>query len=63
MSAETVNLRQQRKRRAREEAEAKAAANRAKFGERKAPRDQRQAEAERAQRVLDAQKLTKPSRE
>lgn len=63
MSAETVNLRQLRKRRAREEAEAKAAANRAKFGERKAPRDRRQAEAERVQRVLDAQKLTEPSRE
>jgi hypothetical protein len=63
MSAETINLRQARKRRAREEAEAKAAANRAKFGERKAPRDQRQAEAERSQRGLDAQKLTKPPAE
>lgn len=57
--SDIVNLRQLRKRRAREEAEAKAAANRARFGERKAPRDQRHAESERAQRVLDAQKLTK----
>lgn len=57
--SDIVNLRQLRKRRAREEAEAKAAANRARFGERKAPRDQRQAESERAQRVLDGQKLTK----
>jgi hypothetical protein len=61
--SEIVNLRQLRKRRAREEAEAKAAANRAKFGERKAPREQRQAEAERSQRVLEAQKLTKPPAE
>jgi hypothetical protein len=61
--SDIVNLRQRRKQQARAEAEAKAAANRAKFGERKAPRDQRQAEAERTQRALEAQKLTKPSPE
>jgi hypothetical protein len=63
MTGDIVNLRQLRKRRAREGAEAQASANRAKFGERKAPKAQREAEGERRRRALEAQKLTKPSSE
>ncbi len=57
MSAEIVNLRQKRKRRAREEAEAQAAGNRAKFGRPKAERDLEALESERAKRAHDATKL------
>jgi hypothetical protein len=60
VSAEIVNLRQRRKRQARQDAEAEATENRAKFGQPKPARDQRKAEAERAQRALDAKKITPP---
>ncbi len=57
--AETVNLRQVRKRKAREEAASKAADNRARFGQPKADRKLREAEASRAERAHDAHKLDK----
>ncbi len=57
--AETVNLRQVRKRKAREEEAAKAADNRARFGQPKAERGKREAEATRAARALEAHKLDK----
>jgi len=60
MSAEIVNLRQRRKRQAREEAEAKAAGNRAKFGRPKAEREHETLEEDRARRAHDATKLAKP---
>lgn len=53
---ETVNLRLARKRRERAAADAKAAANRAKFGEGKAPKAARTAEAARVERVHQALK-------
>ena len=52
MSAELVNLRMARKTRARGDAQALAAANRAKFGEAGADRKARRAEATRADRAL-----------
>lgn len=57
--AETINLRQVRKRKAREEAASKAADNRARFGQPKAERKLREAEAGRAERAHDAHKLDK----
>lgn len=51
MSAEIVNLRRARKAKARAEDAAQAAVNRARFGERKAERSAREAEAERAAQV------------
>jgi hypothetical protein len=57
--AETINLRQRRKQQARQQAESAAAANRAKFGQPKATRDLKSAEAARASTDLDAKKLEK----
>jgi hypothetical protein len=51
--AELINLRLARKGRRRAEAEARAAANRARFGETKSAGMQRRAEAERMTRQLD----------
>jgi Domain of unknown function (DUF4169) len=50
---EIVNLRQARKRATRKDSEAEAAANRAKFGQTKAERALRQAEAEKLRKALD----------
>jgi hypothetical protein len=55
--AELVNLRQARKRRAREEAGKQAEANRLKFGRTKAERDLKTAEERRAETDLNAKKL------
>jgi hypothetical protein len=54
--SEIVNLRQAKKRRARAEKEAQAAANRATFGRTKAERKQTAAERARALRDLDGKK-------
>lgn len=54
---ETVNLRQARKRKQREEAASRAADNRARFGQPKAERAAREAEARRAERAHEAHKL------
>ncbi|HEX9465681.1 MAG TPA: DUF4169 family protein [Alphaproteobacteria bacterium] len=56
--AAVINLRQRRKQRGRKEAEAAAAANRAKFGRPKAERDHETAEAARAGAEIDSKKLT-----
>ncbi len=58
--ADLVNLRQRRKQKAREAAEAEAAANRAKFGQPKAERVREEAEATRARKEIDNKKLTGP---
>ena len=55
--AEIVNLRLARKARARSAKEAQAAANRARFGEAGATRREREDDAARAQRNLDAHRL------
>jgi hypothetical protein len=55
--SEIVNLRQAKKRRARAEKEAQAAANRTKFGRSKAEHKQTGAERSKAQRDLDGKKL------
>ncbi|MGF1591921.1 MAG: DUF4169 family protein [Kiloniellaceae bacterium] len=55
--SEIVNLRQAKKRRARAEKEAKAAANRVEFGRTKAERRETGAERGKAQRELDGKKL------
>ena len=55
--AEPVNLRQARKRLAREEAEKQAEANRLKFGRTKAERDRKNAEERRAAADLNSKKL------
>jgi hypothetical protein len=55
-----VNLRLARKRKAREQAEAQAAANRRKFGRTPAQRAAEAAEAEEARRKLDRLKLDDP---
>ena len=55
--SEIVNLRQAKKRRARAEKEAQAAANRATFGRTKAERKQRAAEQAKAEYDLDGKKL------
>lgn len=60
---DVVNLRQRRKQRARDNAEAAAAANRAKFGRPKAERRRESAAAERARTELDGKKLTPPADE
>lgn len=54
--SEVVNLRQARKRKARADKEAEAAANRTKFGRAKAERRQTAAERARAARDLDGKK-------
>jgi hypothetical protein len=58
--ADIVNLRQRRKQKVREATEARAAANRAKFGRPKTERAQEKAEAERARGEIDNKKLTGP---
>jgi hypothetical protein len=55
--SEIVNLRQARKRRARAEKEAEAAANRTKFGRTKSERRKTGAERAKAARELDDKKL------
>lgn len=56
--AEIVNLRQKRKQRRRDEADAAATANRAKFGRPKAERELEKVEAARARAEIDGKKLT-----
>jgi Domain of unknown function (DUF4169) len=56
MSAEIVNLRRMRKRKAREDRELKAESNRAKFGTPKPVRDKASAERRLAARRLEAHK-------
>jgi hypothetical protein len=58
--AEIVNLRRARKARMRQCKEAEAAAARAKFGMTKIARAQKDAEAEKLARTIDAHKLDKP---
>ena len=53
MTGEVVNLRMARKARARSETQTLAAANRARFGEPGPARKAREAEAARAERMLD----------
>lgn len=53
MTSQMVNLRMARKARAREQAQAQAAANRARFGEPARVRKVREADAARAERTLD----------
>lgn len=53
MSADVVNLRMARKRRARDAARAEADGNAARHGETKAAREAREAEAARASRALE----------
>lgn len=55
--AEIVNLRLARKRKARAESDAVAAANRAKFGLTKAEREKRRLEEQLAAKQLDGHKL------
>ncbi len=55
--SEIVNLRQAKKRRARAEKEAKAAANRTQFGRSKAERKKTATERARDKRDLDGKKL------
>jgi len=55
--SEIVNLRQAKKRRARAEKEAKAAANRVEFGRSKAERKQTGAQRAKDKRDLDGKKL------
>ena len=57
---EIVNLNAARKARAREEAQAKAAANRARYGRTKAERSRERLEEERASRTVDGAKLDRP---
>lgn len=57
--AEIVNLRQMRKKKARQDKEKTADANRLKFGRTKAERQQTKAEAELEAKKLDQQKLDK----
>lgn len=57
MSGEVVNLRLARKARRREQDEARAAANRARFGRPKVERDAEAAEASRAARALDGKRI------
>lgn len=54
---EIVNLRTQRKQKARSEAEAKAIENRAKFGQTKASKNLKKAQDELAQRNLNGHRL------
>lgn len=57
--AEIINLRQARKAQKRKEAEATAAANRAKFGQTKAGRTTQATESARAARLLDGARREK----
>jgi len=58
--AEIINLRMARKAKARSEAEKKAEANRAKFGQTKAEKTVRKLEETRASRAHEAGRLEKP---
>lgn len=58
--AEIINLRMARKAKARSEAAKQAEQNRAKFGQKKAEKQARKAEATRAGKAHDAGKLEKP---
>lgn len=58
--AEIINLRMARKAKARSEAEKQAEQNRATFGQTKAEKQLRKAEAARAGKAHDAGKLEKP---
>lgn len=55
--AEIVNLRTARKRKARDDADAKADANRAKFGRTKAEKTRDEKKAEHLKRIVDHSKL------
>jgi len=57
---EIVNLRQERKRKARKDRQAQAAGNRSRFGVPKAERDRRAAEDELRRKRLDALKRQTP---
>ncbi len=57
---EIANLRTARKRKARDDAERKADANRAKFGRTKAEKNRDQKKAEHLKRIVDHSKLDKP---
>jgi hypothetical protein len=57
---EIVNLRQERKRKARKDRQAQAAENRSRFGVPKAQRDRRDAEDELQRKRLDALKRETP---
>ena len=61
MTAEIVNLRQARKRKARADKEVLAQENRAKFGRPRHERDRLSAESDRQQRQLDGLKREPPS--
>lgn len=61
LSAEIVNLRQARKRKARAEAEILAAGNRATFGRSKAERESAEAARQKAVRHLDSHRRERPS--
>lgn len=58
--AEIINLRRARKGKARDEASAKAAENRARFGKTKAEREKEALEAKRAVKTLDGHKREEP---
>ena len=58
--ADIVNLNRARKRKKAADKEKSAAANRAKFGARKADREKERAEKERAARALDAHERDAP---
>lgn len=60
MSAEIINLRTHRKRKARAARDATAAANRARFGRSKAERDKTTLEQAREERALDGAKRVGP---
>lgn len=55
--ADVINLSKARKARGREQAKAKAAENRVRFGQDKAARDKARKEAERVRQELDSKKL------
>ncbi|TAD87062.1 MAG: DUF4169 family protein [Alphaproteobacteria bacterium] len=61
--AEIINLRRQRKAKARAEEDRVAAANRAKFGRSKADRTRTTEDALRAERHLDGHRLPQPTSE
>ena len=61
--AEIINLRQQRKSKARTGKDKQAAENRQKFGRTKAEKQKEQKESERAKRLLDGHKRDEPEGE
>jgi Domain of unknown function (DUF4169) len=60
MTADIINLRLARKRKARDSADAEAANNRIRFGRSKAERRQTEARSEREQAMLDGHRLDIP---